>query len=299
MRLTKLTALCMLFSGVVFAEPATRNLSPESQQLLNQLEHQIKGTLVAVSENERLAGNRVNDLYYSIDVPAQQDTNLGLVLDVDNPVDGYSVLSVTPGSEAESLNINAGDRILAINDVAVKNNDAALSQLSGLMPGHQLKLAVADNGDQREVQTQLTGRYVPGFKVEIGAGNANPNLLAMADDANAECGEVSVFFTPPRAKDIYSAYIHKVDGKQIHYTRPSYRLAPGKHTIHVHERIDDPFLTKRKFGARKSKPLEIDVKANMTYYIGAKFSRKDQHKLRNDQYWQPVVWETKEKNCQF
>ena len=305
--------LSFIFGLPVHAEQTTPEYTPESQQLLNQLEGQIKGTLMAITENERKVGRSMDDFYFSIEVPAQQEANLGMVIDVENVEKGYQVLSVTPGSLAEKINIRSGDKIVAINDVEVKDasDNTALKQLQELTPGQQLKLAFNSKGDVKEAVVEMSGDYMPGIKLEIGsqsvvklAALTNSDKIGTSDsvekvdsESNA-CGQVSVFFRPPESKDIYPAYINAINDRNVVRSRHSFRLPPGKHTIKIHELITDPFL-RRSRGLQKAKPIEIDVKPNMSYYLGAKFIRAKRSKVYKELYWEPVVWRTSERSCEL
>ncbi|WP_168204201.1 PDZ domain-containing protein [Aliikangiella coralliicola] len=302
-------------SPEVLLEKASE-FTPESQLLLNQLEGQIKGTVLAITENERKAGRNIDDFYFAIELPAQQQASLGMVLDVENVEQGYSVLSVAPGSLAEKININRGDKIVAINDIEVEatSSNAALEQLQQLTPGQELRLAFNRNGNIKQAVVEMAGDYIPGIKLEIGsqpvfktallseAGDDSENNSQNADDKSMldenACGEVSVFFRPPETKDIYPAFINTIDDRGVIRTRHSFRLSPGKHIIKLHELITDPFL-RRTRGMQKAKPIEIDVKPNMTYYLGAKFIRAKRSRVFKELYWEPVIWRTSERECEL
>jgi len=289
--------LALSLCGSPYAED--HQYTPESEQLLEQLQGNIKGTLLAVAENEKRAGYDMADFRFSVEIPPQQMTNLGLILDVDHSAEGYKVLSVTPGSTADKLAIKSGDQILAINDVKIDDTDDknAIKQLNQLVAGDQIKLALNNNGNYKEFSTTITGQYIPGVKLEIGSQSAVEGAMVKQEEDSQACGEVSIFFLPPVTKNLYSASISKIDDNYLKRDYASFRLPVGKHTIYLHERIDDPVFPVRNRGFNRAKTIEIDVKENITYHLGAKFIRKYRLNGSSGRHWNPVVWKTSEKVC--
>jgi len=299
----------MLFVGLAFwvppyfsayAEPEKQEFTPESKELLLKMEQEMIGTLLTISENERIAGNDMSNFYYSIDLPAQQHIQLGLVLDTESPQEGYKVLSVTPNGIADQLAISTGDKIIEINGVTInaENNKQTIEQLKNAVFGRDLSLVVNSQGINKTFSTQLTSNYIPEIKIEIGSQMkvANKSVKTVQDD-DISCGEISLFFNPPAARGIYPAYIYSLDNRtNIPASKKSFKLKPGKHTIYLHELISDVDVRRSK-GRNKAKGLIIDVKPNMSYKIGAKFNRNKRFKVHNQEYWQPVVWSTLDKEC--
>lgn len=313
-RSNKLKLSSVLIAGFMssFLNAAPR-LTAESQQLLQQLSDQIKGTVIAIGQNEVKAGKKAEDIYIALDFPAQKEAKLGLVLDLENANSGYRVLSTTPGGFAEQLNIESGDVITHVNDTEVSgsNNQQLLKDIQMLTPGERIKLAVNRNGQVHDFDAQLTGRYIPEIKLEVGSqfssenqsdnsGAKDPGGEEEADkeNTNNQCGRVSVFFRPPESRDLYPAKISKVDDESYLIGKSTFRLAPGKHIVKLHERITYRHL-RRKKGIQKAKPLEIDVKPNTNYYLAAKFIRSKRMKMVKEEYWEPVVWKTSERECEL
>ncbi len=295
----------VILSISVQANSETKQYTTESTKLLSQLQEQIRVTLLAVSNNERVAGKNMNDFHYLFSLPAQKITYLGLILELDNTDNGYEVLSVTPGSTADKLEIKSRDHILKINDLTINNSTAesSLRLLNDLKPGDVLNLTVKSKKGERKLTTKLIGQFIPKISLEIGSGN---NLAAMETASlnsnimsSGVCGKVSVFFNPPSAKEIYPASFYKIDEGYLNKNKKSFKLAVGKHTISLHEYIDDKNFNRkgRGRGVRKEKSIEIDVKENTTYYIGAKFNRSNKLKRSEDEYWTPIVWKVSNKEC--
>lgn len=303
MHLLKIVMTMVLTFSVALSAQASSNLTPESQALLTQLENQIQGTLLAVAENESKAGHTMDDFYYFVDLPAKQQTNLGLVVDVDNANKGYAVVSVTPGSSADQVAIEAGDRIVAINELEInrQNHANALAQLKNIAPGKKLRLALANDEDTRDVELLVKGDYVPGIKLELGSQQSYRVALnennPVANETSSACGTISVFYQPPATRDLYSVYMNKVDNERLMNHPQSFRVAPGKHRVYVNELINDPFFPRRTRSREKAKYIDIDVKPNTIYYLAAKLDRNKRYKTYRQEYWEPVVWKTKERSC--
>jgi len=295
----------VILSISVQANSETKQYTTESTKLLSQLQEQIRVTLLAVSNNERIAGKNMYDFHYLFSLPAQEVTYLGLILELDNADNGYEVLSVTPGSTADKLAIKSREHILKINDLTINNSTAesSLRLLNDLKPGEVLNLTVKSKKGERELTTKLTGQFIPKISLEIGSDNKMAAMetasLNSNNTASGVCGKVSAFFNPPEAKEIYPASFYKIDDGHLNKNRNSFKLPVGKHTISLHEHIDDKNFSKkgRGRGYRKDKSIEIDVKENTTYYIGAKFIRKNKLKILKDEYWTPIVWKVSNKEC--
>jgi hypothetical protein len=125
------------------------------------------------------------------------------------------------------------------------------------------------------------------------------SLFANSDDSKDACGEISIFFNPPLANDIFPATINQIDDEKLKRNRHSYRLKPGKHIIKLHRNFSDPSITGRSVGIDKSKALEINVEANTSYHLGAKYIRKNKNKTFKEKFWEPVVWKKTKKSCSF
>ncbi len=318
------TILFLLIFTQTSAEQPNQSsmITPESEQLVKGLQQQLKSTIAAITEIESNAGNSVKDLYFQVSLPAKQSPNLGLVLDIDSNSAGYKILSVTPGSYADKLNLEPGHLIIAINDIQVDSSEKrrAFSELENSIAGDLLRLTIDKNGKTETVESIVIGRYTPSIKLEIGAESTEASIDDIAGADKAGCGRVSIFFTPPRSKQFYNAAIVKIDDKNVRSPRDTYRLKPGKHTIYLQEFIDD-FLFIRRFRSTQTanlsdwfnrsnrrynrfngvaKSIEIDIKPNTTYNLAAKFNKDKQFKQRSGEYWEPVIWrETADEECKL
>lgn len=303
----KILSLLIVFSLSISIAGAA-DLTPASEQLIDDLKVNIQNTLIAIGENEKRAGKRPEDVYFFLNLPAQQLTNLGIVLDVDNPTTGYSVLAVSPGSEAEALGIAVGSKIVQINDIVISQSSAenALQQLQDLTAGEKVTLVIENNNMTKKIETNLNGQYVPEVRLEVGSyAEADRSLLSaysneISEEMENACGRISVFFRPPEARDLFPAFVNKIDDKNVISSRNTFRLPPGKHVIKIHELIIDPFLMGRRHTRQKSKTIEIDVKPNFTYHLAAKFLREYATKtIREEGFWEPVVWKVSQDKCEL
>ncbi len=296
-------------------------ITPESEQLVKDLQQQLKSTIAAITELENNAGNSVKDLYFQVDLPAKHSPNLGLVLDLDSPSNGYKILSVTPGSYADKLNLEPGYLIIAINDIPVDSADKrrAFTELENSTAGDLLRLTIDKKGKTETLESTVVGNYTPSIKLEVGTESSVLSINDAADVNDNSCGKVSVFFTPPKSKRFYNAHIAQINDRYVSSRRETYRLKPGKHIIYLREQIDD-FLLSIRFrstqsdnkwnrrysrfrgvnGSQYAKSIEIDIKPNTTYNLAAKFIKDKRSKQRTGEYWEPVIWkETVDDECEL
>jgi predicted metalloprotease with PDZ domain len=233
----KILSLLIAFN-LSFSIAGAADLTPASEQLIDDLKVNIQNTLIAIGENEKRAGKKPEDVHFSLNLPAQQLTNLGIVLDVDNPTTGYSVLAVSPGSEAEALGIAVGSKIVRINDIVISRSTAesALQQLQDLTAGEKVTLAVENNNMIKKIETSLNGQYVPEVRLEVGSyEEADSSQISaysnkISEEMENACGRVSVFFRPPEARYLFPVYVNKIDDKNV-ISGSTFRLPPGKHLI--------------------------------------------------------------------
>ncbi len=112
------------------------------------------------------------------------------------------------------------------------------------------------------------------------------------------CGRVSVFRRPPVNERYYRSAIVEVNDNNVDTKKTTHQLPPGKNTIKVY-----PFAGSYGGGGGRvrfrGKDLEIDVKPNMTYHIGAKFNSEKRYRTRDQEDWDPVVWRVTQQSCEL
>ncbi|QGX38781.1 hypothetical protein [Permianibacter aggregans] len=109
----------------------------------------------------------------------------------------------------------------------------------------------------------------------------------------ADCGTVSVFFSPPAPSRIYDARIGEINGESRLIEEKEHKLAPGEYTLKVYELIPDPAVDNRHRGYGKT--LTLMVEKNKIYHIGAKYNHLEKFDRKN--FWEPVVWKTDDSEC--
>jgi hypothetical protein len=237
-----------------------------------------------------------------IQKPAQVRYELGAVIDVRSAQrSGLPVLALTPDGPAARMGLKVGDRLVSLNGL----------RLDGASPPAALLEQAMQRGDGRVTAEILRGSTpatlngtadvvaVPAYRLEIGP------------DAKDTCGFVTARTgTVPKTRNIFRADITTIDGRSTPLQSVNrHRLAVGRHVLVVQELIDTNRLSpsqlvqinkmKRFALAKAYKPLVVDVKPNMSYRIGARLlkDRLDTQSLRDNAYWEPVVWEEVAERC--
>ena len=114
----------------------------------------------------------------------------------------------------------------------------------------------------------------------------------------------------PESMDIYPARIMQINGERPRMTRDAYRLQPGKHVLVVAEGIPPSHLStaqltqiarmqRRKDFTGYFKPLVVEVRADTLQRVGVRLRRDrlDTASLRENAYWEPLVWEEVPREC--
>ncbi|PCI71347.1 MAG: hypothetical protein COB38_05845 [Gammaproteobacteria bacterium] len=300
MRTIFLNIICVMFLSASYQTAALQNnqYSDTTQKILNRLQYQIDASLYAIAEERKKSSESMKGFYFAVEKPASETTNLGVVLDTSHASKGFEVLTVTPNSIAELNGLKTGDRIVEISGhrISESNKQKMFDSLLGLESGTKLSMSVLNNDGEQHLNMPITGNYRPSIKIEI--GQQSIQVAQVEDNKQSEdssCGEISVFFSPPVTKDLHSAFVNSIDGDGVLRNRQTFRLAPGKHIIKLHELISSRENIRRSGGIQKSKPLEIEIEKNVTYHLAAKFNRLKRFKTRKGEYWEPVIWRTKKK----
>ena len=141
--------------------------------------------------------------------------------------------------------------------------------------------------------------------------------IATAEDApvTGAPGSTCGFITDqrgavPESEDIFSVVITRIDGDSTPLgPRNRHTVQPGTRTLTVDERIDRNRLPgsavaqiqkMRKLEmARAYKTFDVQVEPGMSYAIGARVRRDrlDAESIRNNEHWEPVVWDVRPERC--
>ena len=224
---------------------------------------------------------------------------LGAVVDVRRAnVKGVTVLAITPGGAASRMGLQAGDQLRVVNGLRLDDTLTPSSVLEhALQKGNgALEVEAIRNG----VSVFLSGRADTGTPVD-----------AASPGASRSCGYVSSLGVVPKASQgIHTVVITSIDGRSTPLQPINrHRLSAGRHVLIVGEAIDDFYLTSsqrrdrlyvlRHLQARAYKALVVDVKPGVSFRVGAKLlpAKMDARSIRNNEYWQPVVWKEVPESC--
>ncbi|MDN7138489.1 PDZ domain-containing protein [Pseudidiomarina sp. 1ASP75-14] len=203
------------------------------------------------------------------------------------------VMSVRDDSVAQEMGIEVGDRILSVDgqQLAEQSLQDIVSYLETLDHGNSFAVTVQRQGQTETLSGRVKATVIPGWRLEV---DVEQTVVDKANEAN--CGRVSVFVTPPEARDLYPAYFVSIDGDNVLTRKPIFKLSPGKHSIEVHELISDPWV-RRSRSINQPKQLELNVEPDTTYYIAARFIREKRLSSVREEYWEPVVWREVKQQC--
>ncbi|CAB0150269.1 hypothetical protein PSI9734_00823 [Pseudidiomarina piscicola] len=272
LQLLKLSALLVLALAIV----------PTTQAQEQQAREHARAAAVAAAKADGKAES------VTLEEPTRSYFDWGAIL---NP--SGKVMSVRNDSVAAKMGLMVNDRVLKIDQLEVDNRslEEAISYLEGLEHGRTFITMVRRKGETQRLSGQVRATVIPGWRLEVDVAQAIVDKAAPGS-----CGRVSVFVTPPQTRDLYPAYFVRIDEDNVLTRRPIVKLSPGKHTIEVHELIDDPWV-RRSRSVNHPKTVEVDVVANTTYYIAARFIRDKRLSTVREEYWEPVVWRETEQEC--
>ena len=120
------------------------------------------------------------------------------------------------------------------------------------------------------------------------------------------CGYISTSAKPPQSEGIYPADIRRVDGQDTPKRALNrYPLTVGKHQIAIQEQVASTprgYTLLRKLGNKAAplvlKIIEIEIKANTSYQIGARLDKAKIDRKNPNDFWEPVVWKQSEQACE-
>jgi hypothetical protein len=232
-----------------------------------------------------------------LEQPARVRYELGAVVDA-RPEDGGPprVMAVTPRRAADRMGLMVGDRLLALGEVRLDTEaDAARILREALAGGHgMLRFEVLRDGRSQRLSGHLDRIDIPAYRLHI---DPPPQMEG--------CGRISTFLTPPISQELFPALLHEIDGR-LYGTLDSevFRLPTGRHVLKVSEMIrGDRFLAQqnrqrgRVMRNERFKYLEVDVKPNTKYHLGVRFHSDRRSPIRDQKYWEPVIWKETEEPC--
>lgn len=231
-----------------------------------------------------------------IEQPARVVWELGAVIGLPNGETAPRVMAVTPGAAAERMGLRTGDRLLAVNDQPLPAGSPGADRLRAALDSGEGHIAFDVQRDNETVPVEgaLDRREVPGYRLEIAANTATRG-----------CGRVHVGLKPPVSQELFPIVLHEVDGGMPGpLSNQVFRLSPGRHVLKVSEDIDGTRFTGlqndhrvRLQRSEMFKYMTLDVEPNTTYRLGVKFFKDKREPIREQRYWEPVVWKQFEENC--
>jgi len=300
----RLIIISLLLSFSCFAENKTE-LMPESKQLLQQLEQEIDNTLLTISKIEA-NGENAKNIYLTLNKPMKKIFDLGIVIDTDEPNKGLKVISISPNSIASEQGIDVNSYIVKVNEITISSEtmSQALSQLTNVKDSEELILSLSYENKLRDISIIVKGNYVPPYSLVIGSELSEVSLIEpesslIEGNTKPACGRVSLFSNPPETRYLFPVSIHSIDSEAKIIGNEYFALPVGKHIIYLNDRIDSRYRSTRGRSMSKAKGIEIDIKANITYHLAAKFNPRKKFKTSSGEYWEPVIWKTSERDCEL
>ena len=296
---TAATALALLLAGASAGAAAA-----DLEQRLND---EVQSLLLRLVDSGEVQPDQLADV--TISAEPTRRAELGAVVDIGTDLGdggaaanaGVPVLAVTPGGNAAALGLRAGDRIVAVDGMplpeAAGGGRAATELLQQRLESGagDLRLTVLRDGARHELSGPVRAYTLPGYRLQLGTALATASLAATG--AEHGCGRISIFDTAPRKDHVYPAVVIAIDGRApMPSSGPSYRVRPGHHVLTVAEGIDPQQFgdLQRLQRDRRSdggyKALELVVEPGITYRIGSRFLLERRSYIRDNSYWEPVVY---------
>lgn len=251
-----------------------------------------------------------------IERPAERVPNFGLLIDRDNDA-GLLVLGTLPGGSAEQIGLQAGDRLLAANNVDLTGPGGSV-RMRGLLDEIDdeapMAFRVLRDGREERLAGTVEAVALPAMRVELipandtaGGAGSDTDAIAMdhvAGDPDSSCGRISTFPVAPRTRQLFSARLIAVDGELPGpSSQDTFRIAPGRHVLTVAEAIDPRYFQsianqqRSRQGRRGYKDIEIDVRPGVTYLLAARFHLDRSSQILDGGYWEPVIWKERAEAC--
>ena len=306
--------LSLLVTGILATSGVAAAPGPQAEQRVRE---EVQSALLRLVDNGEIAAEDLATL--RLDAPASRTPVFGAIIDArfraESDRSGLPVAAVTPGGSAAQIGLQAGDRLIAVNGASLldlgvdaQGHAIAFQHLRSALDTNAgaVALRVARGGETLELSGPVRVVALPAYRLELGNALAGATYASGAGggDGVSGCGRVSVFDAAPRGKQIYRAVLIAVDG--VLPGPPSsdtYRLDPGRRRLTVAEAIDPEQFnsvqrTQRdRQGRERYKDLIIDVQPGITYRLGAHYILDQRNSIRDNAYWEPVIWAEAAETC--
>ena len=301
-------SLCsLLVSAVLCGAVATTVHAADAGQ---RVQEEVQSALLRLVDNGDISAADLDTL--SLAAPASSTPVFGAVIDArfrpESNLKGLPVAAVTPGGSAAALGLRAGDRLLGVNGGSLLGLGAdaqgrahAYQRLREALQtsADALVLRVQRGDEALELRGPVRVVSLPAYRLELGGALAGATYAAgtASGDPSSTCGRISVFDSAPRGRQIYKSVLIRVDGEMPGLTTSdSFRVKPGLRRLTVAEAIDPAQFNgvsqrqRDRQSRDRYKDLVVDVKPGVTYRLGARFIVDKRDSIRDNAYWEPVVW---------
>jgi hypothetical protein len=268
---------------------------------------ELRAVMTELIESGAFGSAGAADIHLDINTPAQQVSNLGMLVDSSRKDrDGVHVLGITPGGAAEKMGVRSGDVLVAVNGRSLAESDSAATLLRGtveaLPNGGALGFDVRRDDRMLALAGTLSSIHLPAMRLTIGDGE---QVAAAGGSTTADgCGRINDFDVAPRQQGLHAAKIIAIDGEAPGpQGSHSFRVAAGRHTVKVAELIDSRYLPfndrLRNAGQSAShyKTIEVDVAPDTTSLIAAHLDEDRRAEWKDGAYWSPVAWKQISERC--
>ena len=237
-----------------------------------------------------------------IEEPARSFYHFGAVLDKS-----FTVITITPGSDAQRAGVKAGDKLMAVNGRTFNNDDIArvLAYMNDLQDGDTISVQVKRGADHMAFSSTVKRQTLPAWRLQLNPDNPN----AAAEMPATDCGYVSVFYSPPLSLHKHALGINEIKaigfkgGLFFRAQEQVLKVPVGDIEMTVQELISSDAikryrsdLQRRKSNATKTFKLKIEP--NTVYHLAAEYFADKSERQDKKDYWQPIVWKTTERSCQ-
>jgi hypothetical protein len=246
------------------------------------------------------SGNSADDGPLIIEEPTRNYYHFGAVMDRQ-----HKILAVTPDSDAERAGVQVGDKLLQINDATLDSTslEDVLALLNDFEEGKPFNVWVNRAGKAIKLQSTVSRRTIPAWRLVINPAHQSEPVSQVTA---AGCGFVSVFYTPPRSKELYPTAIRAagdVDFRDERYRRTDVvKVDSGLQDIELAEQIYLPRVRWSRsdlWERRKqlTQVLTLNVEPNKVYHLASQYIENPEKRTDPAQYWQPVVWKVTDRQC--
>lgn len=305
------TSAAPMSSATANVSDAASATSVQGEERLRSELRELVASMIEAGEFGDVPSEQIS---LTVSTPSQRISNLGVLVDSANRSQlphGLEVLAITPGSAGERIGLRAGDTLLSVNDVSLRDlgsDDAGAhavqvlrDQVGKLQAGDSARLAVRRGEQRLQLSGPVSSVQLPAMRLSIGMGQMTADTGSTNATSQPGCGRISVFDVAPRQQQLHAAGLLSIDGRLAGTTGQTvYRVAAGEHVLEVSERIDNRYLLindRQRNAGPQYKSLAITVEPNTTYFVAARLNQDKATQAKDSAFWDPVVWKQVTESC--